>query len=220
MYFVLYFISYFSLILADYAINDPVDGTVWYTTKAATISWYFINDNNNIGSVNIDIVRGDPNDLKIVTSLGERKISDKQLLFTIPDNFVSGGDYAVKLTDSNGNYKFSHFFQVVGRANDKQSELKNKITDASLQASFTTINDPSDDSSNNSSSNLATTKTKDPNSKPSSADSSSSSKDSSNSNSSSSQASVTKPSNNSSNAKLVSISLLSSLFYSLISLIL
>lgn len=94
--------------LADISINNPIEGTTWNAGKPATITW--IDDNNGLKAGNmvpVELMRGNPDALTLISVLGQADESQKSFEFTPASDLPAGNDYVVRIGG-----KYSHAFTI------------------------------------------------------------------------------------------------------------
>ncbi|KAJ1675614.1 hypothetical protein EV182_000925 [Spiromyces aspiralis] len=134
--------------LAKIQVTNIYADTNWAPGQPATLTWNDSDGQKLAGSVNVELMSGDADNLQPVTVLvNGADASSGSATFALPDNLPSGANYAIRLTTQDGQANYSHFFSISGGNGEPASS---KSDTASI--SNTTSAPPSSSSSSSPSS--------------------------------------------------------------------
>ncbi|RKP22585.1 hypothetical protein SYNPS1DRAFT_25626 [Syncephalis pseudoplumigaleata] len=149
-------LSQVATVLADVAINNPVEGTQWTAGQTTQVTWLpgpnGITPNKDVA---IELMHGDnPDQLDLVGVIGRAKESDQRATVNVPSGLTSGGYYAVRIGD-----RYSHYFHIIGSGKPGSSSGSGSSSSGSSSGKPTSTTDSSSSTTTTSSSKTSSTST-------------------------------------------------------------
>ncbi|KAK9763198.1 hypothetical protein K7432_010356 [Basidiobolus ranarum] len=128
----------FASTFADVSITSPIAGTQWKAGKKVSITWLEVPKTETPANIDIYLVAGQAENLKIVGTIANGVDSTKKkYTWTVPKDLVNNMDYSVRI-DAGDNQSYSHYFHIDSEVMAPKTTSKAVPTSTQLPPSSST----------------------------------------------------------------------------------